>query len=140
MKHFAFSSTYWQKQKPIVMEKQEENTVQVAKELAKKLEPLIRKIKRIHDDAIVVYTPLVEDLCSRKATENEVGWMLNWLLMYAGDERMLLLFKQVCRTYLEIYPASIAFYIMEYKKEYEPESPKGTEYEYLLNEDENEEG
>ena len=116
------------------MEKQDESIEQAAKELAKELEPLIQQIKRIHDDAVVAYTPLVEDLCSRKATENEVGWMLDWLLMYAGNERMLQLYKRVCRAYWKIYPESIAFYILEYKKEYEPESLIGTEYEYLLHE------
>ena len=117
------------------MEKQDESIEQAAKELAKELEPLIQQIKRIHDDAVVAYTPLVEDLCSRKATENEVGWMLDWLLMYAGNERMLQLYKRVCRAYWKIYPESIAFYILEYKKEYEPESLIGTEYEYLLHEE-----
>ena len=33
------------------------------------------------------------------------------------------------------YPDSIAFYIMEYRKEYDPESLAGTEYEYLLHEE-----
>ena len=117
------------------MEKQDESIEQAAKELAKELEPLIQQIKRIHDDAVVAYTPLVEDLCSRKATENEVGWILDWLLMYAGNERMLQLYKRVCRAYWKKYPESIAFYIMEYKKEYEPESLIGTEYEYLLHEE-----
>jgi len=49
---------------------------------------------------------------------------------------MLKLYKQVCRTYWKIYPESIAFYIMEYRKEYDRESLIGTEYEYLLHEDE----
>ena len=116
------------------MEIQEESIEQAAKELAKQLEPLIQQMNRLYDDAVVAYTPLIEDLCSRQATENEVGWMLDWLLMYAGDERMLQLYKRVCRAYWKIYPESIAFYIMEYKKEYEPESLIGTEYEYLLHE------
>ena len=50
-------------------------------------------------------------------------------------DRMLGLYKQVCRAYWQIYPESIAFYIMEYRKEYDPESLKGTKWEYLLNED-----
>ena len=105
-------------------------------DLEKQFEPLIQQMRTIHDQAVVAYTPLVNDLCSRKATKNEVGWMLDWLLMYAGDERMLQLYKQVCRAYWKIYPDSIAFYIMEYRKEYEPESLMGTAYEYLLHENE----
>ncbi len=48
---------------------------------------------------------------------------------------MLGLYKQVCRAYWQKFPESIAFYIMEYRKEYAPESLKGTKWEYLLNED-----
>ena len=116
------------------MKKNEENIDQQVEKLVKDLEPLIQQMERIYDDAVIAYTPLVDELCSRKATENEVEWMLDWLLMYAGDERMLQLYKKVCRTYWEIYPESIAFYIIEYRKEYDPESLIGTEYEYLLNE------
>ena len=113
---------------------QNENIDQAANELAKELEPFIQQIKRIHDDAVIIYTPLVEDLCRRKASMKEVECMLDWLIMFVGDDRMLQLYKRVCRTYWKIYPESIAFYIMEYKKEYEPESLIGTEYEYLLHE------
>ena len=114
----------------MIMKKNEENIDQQVEKLVKDLEPLIQQMERIYDDAVIAYTPLVDELCSRKATENEVEWMLDWLLMYAGDE----LYKKVCRTYWEIYPESIAFYIIEYRKEYDPESLIGTEYEYLLNE------
>ena len=115
---------------------EEKKDEQQLDDMVNHLEPLIQQMKHIHDMAVVAYTPLVDDLCSRKATQNEVEWMLDWLLMYAGDERMLLLYKRVCRAYWQIYPDSIAFYIMEYRKEYDPESLIGTEYEYLLHEDE----
>ena len=115
---------------------EEKKDEQQLDDMVNHLEPLIQQMKHIHDMAVVAYTPLVDDLCSRKATQNEVGWMLDWLLMYAGDERMLLLYKRVCRAYWQIYPDSIAFYIMEYRKEYDSESLIGTEYEYLLHEDE----
>ena len=113
---------------------QEKKDNQTIDNLVEHLKPLVEQMKHIHDMAVVAYTPLVDDLCSRKATENEVGWMLDWLLMYAGDDRMLQLYKKVCRTFWKIYPDSIAFYIMEYRKEYDPESLVGTEYEYLLHE------
>ena len=112
-------------------EKKENQTID---DLAENLKPLVEQMKHIHDMAVVAYTPLVDDLCSRKATQNEVGWMLDWLLMYAGDDRMLKLYKKICRTFWQTYPDSIAFYIMEYRKEYDPESLVGTEYEYLLHE------
>lgn len=44
-------------------------------ELAKALEPLIRQMKGIYDNAVAAYTPLVDNVCNRQATEKEVGWM-----------------------------------------------------------------
>ena len=114
---------------------EKENTDQQMDELVKKLEPLIQLKQNLNDQAVVIYTPLVEDICSRKASENEVSLMLDYLLMYAEDASILQLYKQVCRAYWRIYPNSIAFYILEYRKEYDPDSLVGTKYEYLLHED-----
>lgn len=117
------------------MEKHKENTNLQMNELVKKLESLIQLKQSLNDQAVVAYTPLVDDICSRKASENEVSLMLDYLLMYAEDARILQLYKKVCRAYWRIYPNSIASYILEYRKEYDPDSLVGTEYEYLLNED-----
>lgn len=93
-------------------------------------------LNSLYDSAITAYTPIVKELCSRKGSEKEVEWLLTWLLDYAGEERMLKLFKQVCRSYWELYPQAVAFYILEYRKLYDPKSLEGTKYEYLLHEDE----
>ena len=97
---------------------------------------IAHRLKELHNDAVIAYTPQVQELCAKKATQNEVGWMLDLLWSFAGDERILKLYKQVCRAYWKIYPETIAFYIMEYRKEYDRESLISTEYEYLLHEDE----
>ena len=115
------------------MDKQDENTNQQVHELVEQLKPLINQIERINEQAVITYTPLVEDICSRKATENEVDWLLTWLLDFAGNEQMLGLYKKVCRAYWKSYPETVAFYIMEYRILYDPESLIGTEYEYMLN-------
>ena len=115
------------------MENEEDKKIkQQAKELAKELEPLIRQLHGLNDQAVAAYAPLVDDICSRKATEKEVEWLLTWMLDFADDERMLKLYKRVCRAYWQTYPEAVAFYIMEYRKCYEPESLIGTEYEYML--------
>ena len=113
---------------------EEKKDNQTIDDLVEHLKPLIEQMKHIHDMAVVAYTPLVNDLCNRKATQNEVEWMLDRLLMYSCDDRMLQLYKQVCRTFWQTYPNSIAFYVMEYRIEYDPESLIGTEYEYILHE------
>lgn len=117
------------------MENEEEKEIkQRADELAKKLEPLIQQLNGLNDQAVAAYAPLVDDICSRKATEKEVDWLLTWMLDFAGNERVLKLYKRVCRAYWQIYPETIAYYIMEYRVFYDPESLIGTEYEYMLDE------
>ena len=66
--------------------------------------------------------PLCPLCVLRKATEKEVEWLLTWMLDFAGDERMLKLYKRVCRAYWQSYPETVAYYIMEYRKWYDPES------------------
>ena len=84
------------------------------------------------------YTPLVDDIYSRVASKNEVERMLNYLFDFARNDKILLLYRRICRHYFQVYPESIAWSIMEYRKEYDRGSLVGTEYEYLLHEDDEE--
>ena len=68
---------------------------------------IAQRLKELHNDAVIAYTPQVQNLCAKRATENEVGWMLDLLWSFAGDERILKLYKQVCRAYWKIYPKTI---------------------------------
>lgn len=96
---------------------------------------LVSQIRALNDMAVREYTPLVDDICSRIVSQNEVERLLDYLLGFAGNDIILHLYRRVCRHYFQIYPESIAWYIMEYRKEYDRESLVGTEYEYLLYED-----
>ena len=108
------------------MDNQDENTDQQAKELVEQFKPLIEQMEEINKQAVIAYTPLVDDICNRQATEKEVDWLLTWMLDFAGDERMLMLYKRVCRAYWKMYPETVAFYIMEYRVMYDPESLVGS--------------
>ena len=62
----------------------------------------------------------------------DVEWLLDYMFGFAGDdERMLLLYKRVCCHYWEVYPEMIAWHIMEYRKEYGPESLPGYKEEEI---------
>lgn len=104
--------------------------------LLESMKGFAEQMKRLADMAVVEYAPLVNDICSRKASQNEVGLLFDYMFNLLGDERMLQLFKHVCRHYFYTYPGLIHSYILDYRKEYDPKSLKGTEYEYLLNENE----
>jgi hypothetical protein len=81
----------------------------------------------MHNRAVVAYTPIVDDICNRNASEKEVDSLLTWMFDFVGHERMLLLFKKVCRKYFYIYPEEVGFYILEYRKVYNGESLSDTE-------------
>lgn len=104
--------------------------------LLESMNGIVEQMQGLADMAVVEYTPLVKDICSRKASQNEVGLLFDYMFSFLGDERMLQLFKHVCRHYFYTYPGLIHSYILDYRKEYDLESLKGTEYEYLLNENE----
>ena len=125
------------------------------------IKELARELTQIRERAAIEYAPIVEEFCARKhASENEVERMLDHLFEFADDERILLMYKKVCRRFVYEssahllvheqyalmykkvcrrfvyeYPEAISFYIMEYRKKYDRESLVGTEYEYLLHEE-----
>ena len=76
----------------------------------------------IHQKAYEVYLPLVEDVCSRTVSEAELSHLLDYLLDFACDEKILKLYKKVCRKYLYIYPRCIKFYAEAYWEMWEDES------------------
>lgn len=103
--------------------------------LLESMNGIVEQMQELADMAVVEYTPLVKNICSRKASQNEVGLLLDYMFSFLGDERMLQLFKHVCRHYFYTYPGLIHSYILDYRKEYDTKSLKGTEYEYILNND-----
>ena len=71
------------------------------------------------NQAYAVYKPMVDDICSRVASQNEVEHVFDYLLGFACEGKFLVLYKQVCRSYWEIYLDSVAFYINAYREDYE---------------------
>ena len=47
-------------------------------------------IRALNDMAGREYTPLVDDICSRVASRNEVERMLDYLFDFAGNDKILL--------------------------------------------------
>jgi hypothetical protein len=99
------------------------------------IQEMARTLSDLQDRAVEAYRPLVNDICNRKAKEDEVEHLLTWMFDFVENEQMLLLYKKVCRAYFYTYPETVAFYILEYRKRYDRESIKGSKYEYLLEED-----
>ena len=77
---------------------------------------IAEQIVEIHQKAYEVYLPLVEDVCSRTVSEAELSHLLDYLLGFAYDEKILVLYKKVCRRYLYSYPGCIKFYVEAYRE------------------------
>ena len=77
---------------------------------------IAEQIVEIHQKAYEVYLPLVEDVCSRTVSEAELSHLLDYLLDFACDEKILVLYKTVCRRYLYTYPDCNKFYVEAYRE------------------------
>lgn len=86
----------------------DENIFQIAQELM-----------QLNHKAYEVYLPLVKDVCIRKVSENELSHLLDYLIDFAYDEKILGLYKTVCKRYLYVYPGCIKFYIEAYREMWE---------------------
>ena len=65
------------------------------------------------------YKSLVDRIIAEKASEKEVEHLLDYMLDVCHDDRMLNLFKKVCRRYYSLYPEMIVSEILAYKEWYE---------------------
>ena len=86
---------------------------------------IAEQIVQLHQKAYEAYLPLVEDVCSRTVSEDELLHLLDYLLDFACDEKMLGLYKKVCRRYLYVYPDCIKFYIEAYREMWGEEDTYG---------------
>ena len=82
---------------------------------------IAEQIVEIHQKAYEVYLPLVGDVCGQEVSEDELSHLLGYLLDFAYDEKMLELYKKLCRKYLYVYPRCIRFYIEAYREMWEDE-------------------
>ena len=65
------------------------------------------------------YKPVAQDLCSRIAPEDETEYTLDRMLDFCGSEKVLDLFKMICRKYIFIYPEMISSEIQAYREMYD---------------------
>ena len=89
---------------------------------------MAEQIVQLHQKAYEAYLPLVEDVCSRTVSEDELSHLLDYLLDFACDEKMLELYKMVCRKYLDVYPGCIKDYIEAYREMWKDEDSYSADF------------
>ena len=80
---------------------------------------IVERIQDISELSYNYYKPLVDSIIVEKASEKEVEHLLDYMLDVCHDDRMLNLFKKVCRRYYSLYPEMITSEILAYKEWYE---------------------
>ena len=88
------------------------------KELAESIEQNTYQAYEIHKEGVDrIYVDNVQNV-------NEIERLLDYILTYSSDEKMLLLFKKLCRHYYKINPVATAEYVTIYKDMWEEDNQK----------------
>ncbi|MFV8342271.1 hypothetical protein [Flavobacterium sp. XS2P39] len=88
--------------------------------LINQLTPLFIQIQHLHEEAYHIYKPQVEDLIKTQTKDgNTIERHLDYLLDHCGNEKVLELFKKLCRYYWDIDPRATADYILIYKEHWD---------------------
>ena len=79
------------------------------KELAESIQQKKHQAYQIYKEAVDrIYADNVQNA-------TEIEHLLDYILTYSSDEKMLLLFKKLCRHYYKIDPIATAEYVAIYK-------------------------
>jgi hypothetical protein len=81
---------------------------------------IAKRMQALHSQAVVDYTPIVEDLIRSKCKdENRIEWTLDHLLDFAGDERIINLYRKLCHYLYSLNPQAAAEYVQFWKEQYD---------------------
>ncbi|NHB69613.1 hypothetical protein [Perlabentimonas gracilis] len=81
------------------------------------LSKLAKKTQDLTTQAYTEYKPLVEDIITNKRiNQKEIECLLSLMLDFCSDDKVLSLYKTLCRYYLDINPEAAADYIRYYSE------------------------
>ncbi len=86
------------------------------RDLVCNIEKLASQFTALNRMAYDCYKPIADDYCSRTVSENELESVFDYMVPLCGEDKMLELFKNMCRHYIDIYPESIVFYVKLYRE------------------------
>ena len=78
------------------------------------------ELQAIYSQAEISYTSAVKDVIRRQSKDaKEIENLLDYMLGFADNEKILALYRTLCRYYLDINPQATAEYIQFYKEMYD---------------------
>jgi hypothetical protein len=83
---------------------------------------LAKQIKELHKQAYDIYLPEVDFLINNAITDdNAIECLLDRIFDFCSDEKMLALFKKLCRYYFTLNPQATTTHIDFYRKMWDNE-------------------
>ena len=88
--------------------------------LTDNIREIAKELQTIYSQAETYYTSVVHDvICRQSKDTKEIEHLLNYMLDFAENEKILTSYRKLCRYYLDINPQATAKYIQSYKEMYD---------------------
>ncbi|MCL2327742.1 MAG: hypothetical protein FWC39_04425 [Bacteroidetes bacterium] len=88
--------------------------------LTNDIREIAQDIQRIYSQAESYCASAVNDIILRRSKdEREIEHLLDYMLDFAGNEKVLMSYRKLCRYYFGINPQATAQYIQFYKEMYD---------------------
>lgn len=84
------------------------------------IKAIVKQFSNLANEALKVYTPIVNEIIEKQnQDENHIQRTLDYLLDFCFDEKMLTLYRRLCRYYWDINSQATANYIDYYREMYD---------------------
>jgi len=89
-------------------------------ELTNDIRGIAKELQAIYLQAESLYASAVNSIIQRKSKDTkEIEKLLDYMLDFADNERILISYRKLCRYYYNINPQTTAEYIQLYKERYD---------------------
>ncbi len=90
-------------------------------DLLQSVSEIAEAMRTLNRDAEAAYVPLVEDILRTRSRDvHVIEHTLDGLLGFCGDERLLLLYRRLCRQLWDLDSAAAVAYVNFYREMYDP--------------------
>ena len=97
-------------------------------DLLNSLTALGGRLTEINQEAVVQYTPVVDDILRSGSRDvHAIEQALDGLLDFCGSDPALQLYRRLCRHYLSINPAAVVEYVHAYREMWDSQPESVTE-------------
>lgn len=94
----------------------------MSSEFINEMKKLAQSIQQLSNDACAIYEPQVDDIIHSQSKDmKQIEWLLTSMLDFCSNDKMILLFKKLCRYVYFIDPEITYFYVNQYREMWDNE-------------------